>query len=60
MGVVEIRVKDQYGKQVYHPLNPTAHLFAEMAGTKTLTPEALAIIMKLGYELRYTHGQIKI
>mgnify|MGYP003334670432 CR=1 FL=1 len=60
MGVVEIHVKDQYGKQVYHPLNQTAHLFAQMAGTKTLTYEALAIIMKLGYEIRYTHGHVFI
>lgn len=46
-----INIKDVYGKPTVYPVNETAKLLADLAGTKTLTPQALAIIAKLGYDV---------
>tara|TARA_R110000796_G_C14409808_1_gene418583 strand:+ start:515 stop:694 length:180 start_codon:yes stop_codon:yes gene_type:complete len=46
-----VQVKDQYGRQVIHPICKNARLFAELAGTKTLTSAALKTIKSLGYQI---------
>jgi len=52
--VVTVEIRDQYGRQVTHPADDTARLFAKLAGTTTLTPAALAVIRELGYDIRET------
>jgi hypothetical protein len=48
---ISVKVKDQYGVRVIHPLCERAKLFARLAGTKTLTHHALATIEALGYTI---------
>lgn len=48
---VLIELKDVYGKQVAYPACDNAKLFARLAGTKTLTSEALRLISDLGYDI---------
>ena len=47
--IVRILVKDQYGATVMYPHNANAQHFADIAGTKTITPQTLALIRKLGF-----------
>lgn len=57
---VQLMVKDQYGRQVYHPHNATAQLLANLAGTKTLTTESIKLILRLGYEVQYVHPTVAV
>ena len=44
-----IEIRHVYGVATAYPACPTASLLARLAGTKTLTAEALATIRALGY-----------
>lgn len=55
---VKLQVKDQYGVQVYVPMNKTAAVFAAIAKTKTLTPVNIKYILDLGYEVTYVQQPI--
>jgi hypothetical protein len=57
---VQLKVKDQYGRQALYPHNEQAHLFAKVAGTKTLTVETIKHIMALGYTVEYIHEQVRV
>lgn len=57
---VQLKVKDQYGRQALHPYNDTAHLFAKIAGTKTLTLDTIRLIMELGYTVEYIHNEVMV
>jgi hypothetical protein len=52
---ITIERRDQYGAPVYHPIDDAAKAFARIAKTKTLTPDALAMIRALGYEIEVKH-----
>jgi hypothetical protein len=54
MPTVKLLVKDQYGRTVFHPDNVAAHHLAAIAGTKTLTPDAIKHIKALGFDVVYT------
>lgn len=54
---VTIVARDVYGERKYYPMCEKAHLFARIAGTKTLTKETLKLILELGFELRYHQTQ---
>lgn len=41
--IVSIELRSQYGRTVAHPANDAAQALADIAGTKTLTPETLRI-----------------
>ena len=51
---VEVIVRNEYGNVRAYPGNREAELFAKLAGTKTLTLEALRVIKDLGYEIEQT------
>lgn len=53
---VLVRLKDVYGETRAYPDCETAHLFARMLGTKTLTAHALQHIKALGYEIAVTNA----
>ena len=65
MKEVTIEVKDVYGKQMFYPVCDKAKVFADLAGTKSLTEGAIKQIMKLGYKINTTQrtnfieGEIK-
>jgi hypothetical protein len=53
-------VKNNYGNQALYPHNEQAHLFAKIAGTKTLTVETIKHIMALGYTVEYIHNEVVV
>jgi hypothetical protein len=50
--IVEVEVKDVYGAAKYYPICEKAQLFADIAGTKTLTVEVIKKIEALGYSIK--------
>jgi hypothetical protein len=50
--VLVVRLQNVYGKQVIYPANSQAKLFAEIAGTKTLSGAVITYAAKLGYEIK--------
>lgn len=58
--VVQLKVKQNYGSQALYPHNDAAHLFARIAGTKTLTIDVVKSIMALGYEVVYVHTEVQL
>tara|TARA_R110000824_G_scaffold347323_1_gene534106 strand:- start:96 stop:314 length:219 start_codon:yes stop_codon:yes gene_type:complete len=50
---VTIQIKNNYGQDVAYPVCSNAKLFAEVAGTKTLTTEVLKRIMLLGFVIKF-------
>ena len=52
--VLRVRLADQYGRPVVHPVNQQAKWLAEIAGTKTLTPHALNLARRMGFIVEYT------
>jgi hypothetical protein len=51
MQSVTVTIKSVYGNITAYPACPTAALFAQLLGTKTLTPQALKTIKALGFEV---------
>lgn len=49
MKEITIKIKSVYGNDVIYPVCSDARLFAELAGTKTLTNQAVNVIKNLGY-----------
>ena len=48
---VQVNLKSVYGKVVAYPANDAARIFATIAGTTTLTLEALQKIKALGFDV---------
>jgi hypothetical protein len=49
--------KEQYGRAVYYPVCDKAKVFSHIAGTKTLTADAVRRIKELGYKFVIQHGE---
>ena len=49
---IEVEVKDVYGVTKYYPICEKAQLFADIAGTKTLTVQVIKKIEALGYSIK--------
>ena len=48
---VVVEPRDVYGTRRIYPANGPAHLLAQLAGTKTLSPNDLYVIRQLGFEI---------
>ena len=48
---ITIAIKNVYGNQTIYPVCEKAKIFAALAGTKTLTVQAIAQIKLLGYAI---------
>ena len=46
---ITVEIKSQYGAYVIHPVCDKAKTFAQIAGTKTLTRDAIQNIKSLGF-----------
>jgi hypothetical protein len=57
---ITIELKWQYGNCAFYPLCETSKRFAQIAGTKTLTQDALRIIKAMGYEIIQTTKEIAL
>jgi hypothetical protein len=59
MNTITITSRNVYGTETFYPACHAAQLFADVAGTKTLTPTVLRLIEKAGYEVRILdHGPV--
>lgn len=47
--LITVQTKEVYGHAKIYPVCETAQRLANLAGTKTLTPQAIKIIKELGY-----------
>ena len=52
--VVEVEVKNVYGKELIYPVNDVAKKFAQIAGTTTLTLAVFKKIRELGCDVIIT------
>lgn len=48
---ITVRIKSVYGNELVYPVCEHAKLLARLAGSKTLTREAIALIKQLGYSV---------
>lgn len=49
MGEIKVKAVNQYGQWAYYPDCDRARVFAQIAGTKTLTANVIFYIKSLGY-----------
>lgn len=49
--------REVYGNEVYYPVCKQAGIYAQIAGTKTLTRDTLKLIRALGVTIQTTHQQ---
>lgn len=55
-----VRIKNVYGTDTIYPANGQAALIAELAGTRTLTTQAIEIAKELGFTFEVETPAIKI
>jgi len=48
---IKVRAKNVYGKLNLYPACPDSQLFCDIAGTKTLTANLIAILSKRGWTI---------
>lgn len=46
-----IEIKQNYGNDAYYPICDTSKKLAQLAGTRTLTPDAIRIIKSMGIKV---------
>lgn len=51
MNKITVSILNVYGQDKIYPVCDAAKTFANIAGTKTLTRETIALVQKLGYEI---------
>tara|TARA_R100000687_G_C6377051_1_gene130774 strand:+ start:231 stop:482 length:252 start_codon:yes stop_codon:yes gene_type:complete len=49
---ITVKIRNVYGEDKIYPVSDQAKLFANIAGTKTLTDYTIARIKQLGYAIR--------
>jgi hypothetical protein len=49
MKIIKVRVIGSYGNPLTYPACDTSRAFAQIAGTKTLTPKVVRLIKELGF-----------
>lgn len=55
---ITVRIKDVYGVRQVYPVSEEAQVLASIAGTKTLQPNVIAAIKKLGYTIQVEQATI--
>ena len=53
-----VDIKQVYGNETVYPVCENAKLFAQLAGTRTLTRSALSVIKQLGYDIQVSHSAV--
>jgi hypothetical protein len=53
-----VRVRDVYGQRKVYPVCSDAKLFAEIAGTTTLTDNTLRRIRDLGFDIKIQQEEL--
>lgn len=52
--IVTVEIRNVYGTDKVYPAGPTARLFCELTGTRTLTEAHLTTIRELGYRVIFS------
>ena len=55
---ITLLAKSNYGVQVFYPVCENARLFAQIAGTTTLTPRTLRDVKALGINIIVTQPEV--
>jgi hypothetical protein len=58
--IAQVEIKQVYGVNTVYPLNDKARLIARLAGTKTLTTEAINIARDLGFTFEVIQPTLSI
>ena len=58
--VIQIKVKQVYGNETIYPVNDQAQLIAKIAGTKTLTKQALSYAKLIGFTIEQIQDKLAI
>ena len=53
---IYVRVKDSFGTRRFYPECQVSQIFADIAGTTTLTDVVLKSIDKLGFKIEYIYS----
>ena len=49
---IKVSIGNNYGREAIYPQCDRSKVFAQIAGTKTLTRETITLIKKLGYDVQ--------
>jgi len=60
MKTLTIEQRSNYGKTTFYPVCAESKLFAQIAGTTTLTIEVLRLIKALGYTINVRVAEVTI
>jgi len=58
--VIAVMVRDVYGRRTVYPVCWRAKIFAQIAGSKTLTPQVVSLIKDLGYLINVEVPQVSL
>ncbi len=58
--VIRVQVRQVYGRDTIYPANPQAAAIARLAGTKTLTSEALRIAQSMGFTIEVEAPSVQL
>ena len=53
-----VEIKNVYGNETIYPSCETSKILVELTGKKTLTPQTIATIKKLGYTIEVKTKQL--
>ena len=57
---ITILAKSNYGTQAFYPVCDAARLFADIAGTRTLTPRTLRSVKALGINIIVIQQEVRL
>ena len=57
---IVVEVREVYGNRTVYPVCEAARLFAALAGTKTLTHQAVSMIRQLGYTIEIKQKEVTL
>jgi ATP phosphoribosyltransferase len=58
--IISVEIKNVYGAEKIYPACNTSKLFADIAGTKTLTRNVLQKIKNLGYSIDVVLAEVQL
>ncbi len=58
--VITVEIKQVYGRQLIYPICDNAQSFALLTNTRTFTPGHVAVIRKLGFDVKVLQPTIEV
>ncbi len=57
---IKVKIKESYGRRLIYPACETADILCKLAGTATLTDQAVKYIKALGYTIKVKQEEILV